>query len=63
MYIIGAAPHFETSSHAYKAAGEINLAHMMMVQSANRLYIHIYVYIYVIIHMFTFIHKLKYCMQ
>jgi len=32
---LGAAPHFETSSHGYKAAGEINLAHMMMVQSAN----------------------------
>ena len=32
---LAAAPHFETSSNAYKIAGELKLARLMMLQSAD----------------------------
>ena len=32
---LAAAPHFEASSNAYKAAGELKLARLMMLQSAD----------------------------
>lgn len=32
---LGAAPHFEYSSNAYKAAGELKLARLMMLQSTE----------------------------
>jgi hypothetical protein len=32
---LGAAPYFEYSSNAYKAAGELKLARLMMIQSAD----------------------------
>lgn len=32
---LAAAPHFESSSNAYKAAGELKLARLMMLQSAD----------------------------
>lgn len=32
---LSAAPHFEYSSNAYKAAGELKLARLMMIQSAE----------------------------
>lgn len=32
---LAAAPHFESSSNAYKTAGELKLARLMMLQSAD----------------------------